>query len=123
MSYKELKNREAPMWECFFAFSNKQLDEGLEKTGLGKSELLSYGHGLFGSKRGIDKFLDFYSETNKQIAEQCTPQEVYDYEFWNHECEYTGDDADAMEIVTKIFPPEKVSKVNRRSFGWVISEF
>ena len=113
-SYIELKSRKNTLWECFYAFNDRQMNEGLEETGLSKSEITHYGYGLYGSKRGIKKYLNFYDELNKQIAEQCTAQEAYDYEFDNHECDYTGDDTAAMVIVLGIFPSSEVRKIDRR---------
>ena len=47
-------------------------------------------------------------------AQECDPQEVYFYEFNNHECMYAFDgDDEAMELVIKIFGVEKAKQVNR----------
>lgn len=114
MLYQELSDMQPPLWECFFAFSEEQFSQGLEKTGLNRSNIVTADLGLYGSKRGIQKLLSDYEERDKRIALECDPQEVYDYEFDNHECDYTGDDTEAMEIVLRIFPVEKVKKIQRR---------
>lgn len=114
MLYKELSDMQPLLWECFFAFSEEQFSQGLEETGLNRSNIVTTNFGLYGSKRGIQKLLSDYEERDKRIALECNPQEVYDYEFDNHECDYTGDDTEAMEIVLRIFSPQDAAKVNRR---------
>lgn len=113
MNYAKLKQRQAPLFECFFAFNQKQFDQGLEKTGLDRSDVISPGMGLYGSRRGVEALRKFNQETH-QLMSQCNPQEVYDYEFDNHECDYVGSDFQAMEFVLSLFPVEKVRKIQRR---------
>lgn len=110
--YTELKNQEAPCDDCFFAFSNQQLSEGIAK--LEGKKVYSARGGLYGTKEGIENFLNFYVELEKRIAAECDPQEVYDYEFGNHECGYLWDDTEAIKIVLSYFGPEKTATVKRR---------
>lgn len=112
--YTELKNQQAPMIECFFAFSEKQYNEGVEEKELKDKKIYRAGNGLFGTDEGLKNFMLFYDELHKEIARVCDPQEVYDYEFWNHECEYVGDDAKAIEIVVEYFGTERAKGVKRR---------
>ncbi len=51
---------------------------------------------------------------DKQIVEECAPQEVYDDEFANHECGYVGNDEEAIEIVVGLFGAEKAKTVERK---------
>jgi len=115
MTYSEITQQHAPCENCFFAFSNEQFKEGLAKAGLSENDkIYSAGHGLYGTRDGIQKFFSFYDEQDKRIAAECDPQSVYDYEFVNHECSYTNDDREAFAIVVRIFGEETAGSVKRR---------
>ena len=115
MSYAQLTQKQAPSGNYFFAFSNTQLAEGIKKITLKEGEkILKAPGGMFGTKQAIDDFFKFYEDLEKEIAEKCTPQEVYAYEFNNHECSYVGDDERAIEIVIRTFGKEKAKTVKRR---------
>ena len=119
--YKALidKHPDSDEYGIFWAFSNKQFDEGLEKMknrGLTKDgeKIYSIGAGGYGVKKElIDAFFNFYEERDRQIAKECDPQEVYLYEYNNHECmiAWEGDEA-AYKIVAKIFGNE-AEKIKR----------
>lgn len=113
-NYQELIGKQAPMNECFFAFSKEQYNEGVAKHNLFDKKLYSTGMGLVGTYEGIKAFKKFYDDQATQIANECDPQEVYDYEFGNHECGYTGDDAEAIDIVIGYFGYDKAKEVKRR---------
>ena len=114
-TYSELKQQEPILSECFFAFSNSQFDEGVKLMGIeGKKIFSGGGTGLYGTQEGIQKLMDYYDNQDKEIAEQCNPQDVYAYEFNNHECSYTCNDREAFAIVENIFGKEKASEVKRR---------
>lgn len=117
MTYQEIKNQQPVLENCFFAFSNEQLAQGLEKFNLDKKDILSGGAGLYGTKEGINKLFAFYDSLTTRIGENCEPQAVYDYEFSNHECSYTNDDQEAMKIVLGYFTADQCSEVKRK-FGY-----
>lgn len=117
-NYQELKNVQAPMIECFFAFSDSQFGEGVKKAGIEGKKIFRGPAGLYGTQEGIGNFLAFYDELTKEIGIECDPQEVYDYEFGNHECSYTGDDEEAIKIVVDYFGAER-AKVVKRHFAFV----
>ncbi len=113
-TYSELKNINPELFECFFAFSDSQYNEGIAKHNLeGKKIFRGFG-GLFGTQEGIAKLYADYDAIAKRITDECDPQEVYDYEFANHECGYTCDDSEAMKIVISHFPSEKYELVKRK---------
>lgn len=105
--YIELKNQhpDSNKYGVFFAFSNKQFEEGRRK-------LISQGHmkegdtifkshfGMFGTKQGISDYLKYYTERDKVIVKECDPQEVYFYEYNNHESMISYDgDKEAIQII------------------------
>lgn len=114
MNYSEIKNRQPVLVECFFAFSNSQFEEGVKKAGIEGKKIYRAEGGLFGTQEGIKQLYDYYENLDKEIAKKCDPQEVYDYEFTNHECSYVGSDTEAIRIVAATFGDEKASTVNRR---------
>ena len=116
-TYLNLKKEEPVLNNCFFAFSNQQLSEGLRKFNLDIKDICAYGSGLYGTREGIKEMMDFYDKRIERIAEQCDPQEVYNYEFHNHECNYTNDDTEVMKIIVSTFGEER-SKDVKRKFGY-----
>lgn len=104
MKYSEAKQFNPSMTECFFAFSNEQFAEGKAKNIPEGAKVLSAHHGMYGTQNGIDIFCAELAAHEKMIIANCDPQDVYNYEFANHECGYTGDDTEALEIVRDYFP-------------------
>lgn len=107
--YRQIREEHPDADECgvFFAFSDKQFEEGRQHLiDLGKmkeGDKLTYVeniNGLFGTRDGVKQFLDFYNNRAGDVTKECDPQEVYFYEYNNHECmmAYNGD-RDAIEIV------------------------
>lgn len=120
--YLEIKHMHPDADQCgvFFAFSNSQFKEGYD-------HLVELGHiqkgdkvvqtgigGMFGTKEGIDKFLDFYEDRNKDVVAECDPQEVYFYEYNNHESMIAWDgDLEAIKIIIDIFGADVARKITR----------
>lgn len=117
MNYEKLKNLVIPLDGCFFAFSNEQFAQGISKLGISPDnakEMIYRGdYGLYGTREGLTAYRANIKENNARIAAECDPQEVYDYEFINHECGYTGDDLEAIRIVYAYFGPERTMDVKR----------
>lgn len=117
--YKELKDEhpDTENYAVFFAFGNNQFSKGYQKLvhrGCIKNgdKLYHAGAGLYGTKEGLDKFFDFYNYREVRIKEECDPQEVYFYEYNNHECMFTSDE-DAIKEVKRIFGKDVVKKIKR----------
>lgn len=117
-SYCEIKDQHPELFECFFAFSEKQMQEGIAKNNLEGKKLYSGIGGLYGTKEGIAKLYADYDAITEQVKNECNPQDVYDYEFNNHECSYTNDDTEAIKIVDSTFGTERTKEVKRR-FAYV----
>lgn len=112
--YTEIKDEQHELVECFFAFSNEQLAEGIKNTGIQGQKIYSGGYGLYGTEKGILDLRAKMDSRSERIAKECDPQEVYDYEFWNHECGYTCDDTEPIKIVLGYFGLEKAKEVKRK---------
>ena len=115
MTYQEIKNEQPILKDCFFAFGQKQFDEAIEKHNLKDQKIYNGGNGLYGTKEGINELFAFYEGLNERIAKECDPQEVYNYEYDNHECSITCDDTDVMYIVLGIFTEEQCRKIKRKN--------
>lgn len=122
MNYQQIKNEQPILRNCFFAFSKEQLNEGIAKHNLEGQKLFSGYGGLYGTNEGINELMNFYDNLNTRIANECEPQEVYDYEHGNHECSYTCDDSDAMMIVISTFTEEQAKNVKRKNASYTIDE-
>ena len=114
MNYGEYRAIQPEMKECFFAFNKEQFEKGVERYSLKDKKIYNAGHGLYGTKEGIEDFLGQYEKIDEEIKANCKPQGVYDYEFRNHECSYTCDDEEAIKIVIGIFGFELAKSVKRR---------
>jgi hypothetical protein len=113
MKYQEIKEQHPECINVFFAFSNSQFEEAIKKQHLENEKIFSASAGLYGTKEGIKKFFAFYDELAKQISNECDPQEVYNYEFGNHECDYVGNDTEAYNITLHYFGEERSKGVKR----------
>jgi hypothetical protein len=113
-NYFKLKEQHPELVDCFFAFSKSQFHEAIEKHNLQDKKILKADGGLFGTQEGIQKLYDDYEAISAQITETCEPQEVYAYEFDNHECSYVGDDEEAIKLVVSYFGDERAKQVKRR---------
>lgn len=120
--YTELNSQQAPMIDCFFAFSPSQYNEGVAKHNLYDKKLYNAGMGLIGTYEGIKAFKKFSDDITANITAECDPQEVYDYEFNNHECDYVGDDKEAIDIVIAYFGIERAKTISRRCAYYPIIE-
>ena len=94
-----------PAMGIFCAFSEKQFEEGVKgliQRGFIKdeSELRRGIANTFGSPGSFKKMYAAYDEQTRRIKEECDPQEVYFWEFNNHETPYSWDgDIETMRII------------------------
>lgn len=114
MTYEEIKNTPPILTDGFFAFSKEQFEEGLIKHNIDRKDIRDGQNNLYGTNEGIDKFYQGYADQKAQITAECTPQEVYDDEYINYECGYTGDDSEALECVHYYFGTERDNEVKRK---------
>lgn len=112
MRYGEIKNEAYKIEhvEVFYAFSNEQFEEGMKIIPAGEEVFKGFVGGQFGTKKGLFKLMSDLEENDEKIRAECTPQEIYNYEYDNHECGYTEDDSEALEIVECYFPNAKIKR-------------
>ena len=116
------------MHECFYAFGDDQFNDGLKAHGLaegfkdGSVKIKNAGSGLYGTQEGLDRyFRDLKERTAREraeIREKCTPQDVYEVEYYNYECELSWDgDMQAIGRVLFWFGEDAARAVLRRGFN------
>lgn len=106
---------------CFFAFSNEQYGQNLAaaiRAGRIKENEKLYYHptvsGLHGTAEGIAAFLKAYDDRDAAIPIECDPQEIYFYEWNNHETMYSWDgDAEAIRIIISYFGTDVARALHR----------
>ena len=119
--YKEIQNQHPDCDACgvFFAFSNQQFEEGykcLVELGHIKDgdKVLFADGGIFGTKEGFNKFFKFYEDRDKRIKEECDPQEVYFYEYNNHESMIAWDgDLEAIKLIISLWGADVARNIKR----------
>lgn len=127
MTYTEIKkNHEVEVSELlnkhkiFFAFSEKQLEEGMEKIGTKeKSELTSLGGGAIALKTEAKTFLDAMEQLNKKYKKELkdakqAKEEAILYELKNHECFYTGCIEDVVSLFNGVYSKKDILKVFKK---------
>ena len=104
MNYSELKDTQQAAFNNFegiiFAFTNKQLDEGLAKLGASKSDIIQGSAGCFilkSREAALDTLLETSNkEMKKALKDETFLQDALTYELCNHEYCITGNTRDAL---------------------------
>jgi hypothetical protein len=113
-TYVKIKEIYPPMNRCFFAFNKQQFDEGKTQSGIMSGEkIYSAAAGLYGTDDGLSAYMKGIDGILTRIPKECDPQDVYEYEFDNHECHFIHDDTSAIKLVTAYFGEEVAKTVNR----------
>lgn len=118
MKYTELKSKHEAEINDFpiaFAFTQRQLEEGLSILGITKAEALGTGAGGFIRKTDKVAFLDLFKrhETEREQALQDDEflLDAIEYELGNHEYCITGDPEPALAVVGVSLENERVSQL------------
>ena len=113
MNYQVLKAKHAEElndFPIFFAFSNKQFEEGMEKAGLTVTDtdkIYSLTGGGFIKKTDSEAFHAMFKRNNTEISEAILSDktgegfilEMFDYELSNHEYCITGSTEDTLDAL------------------------
>ena len=123
MTYLKLKDSQKAAFNNFkgiiFAFSNKQLDEGLAKLNASKSEITMCNTGMFVLKTRESAMYTLLETSNKEMNEALKDesflQDALTYELCNHEYCITGNTNDALAALdlTSEEIPGHVMKASR----------
>lgn len=127
MRYLELKQRQRDEFNSFpmaFAFSDKQLAEGLAKLGVTIDEVFSIGGGGMIRKTDSPAFNDMFSRLDAELEEALKDDEfMIDailYELGNHEYCITRDPSDTMDMLGLDLADERTHRcfVQARNQYW-----
>ena len=123
MTYSELKDTQQAAFNNFegiiFAFTNKQLEDGLAKLGASKSEIIQCNAGMFilkSKEAALDTLLEASNKEMKEaLKDETFLQDALTYELCNHEYCITGNTRDALAALdlTSEEIPAHVMKVSR----------
>lgn len=86
----------------FFAFGNEQFEEAMKEHNYKKEDLCSTGLGMIMPKANLKNYIEQSKELNEWFdkeVKKLNPNSVIIYELNNHECYYTGDISDALDIL------------------------
>ncbi len=103
-------------FDCFFAFDNKQFAANLKNIRPLKEgeKLVSVGAGMYGTRDGVDRYFAALDEIDARIKQDCDAQEVYFYEYNNHECQISWDgDIEPYKIIKRIWGEEVANNLVR----------
>jgi hypothetical protein len=105
LKLKRQHQKEVNEFPMFFAFSNKQLEEGLKKFNVTKEEICSIGAGGFMKKTDSILFKNMFKKHRAEMDESILGdktgegfiKDMFQYEMDNHEYSYTGDIEDTLD--------------------------
>jgi hypothetical protein len=98
--------------EIFFAFSNDQYKEGKARMPEG-AQIYRGPAGMFGTDKGFTDWKAASKANDQRVIDECTPEEVYRYEYSNHECGFTCDDTEAVDIVLQYWPDADIQALRK----------
>jgi len=113
--YIEIKDIQPEMHECFFAFNLEQFAQGRKAAGIPDDKKIFHASmGLYGTDDGLRRYFADVDAIIARIPRECDPQDVYNYEFDNHECAHQHDDTEAIRLVVAYFGEDRAKTVKRR---------
>lgn len=129
--YHKLRDNHPDCDKCgvFFAFSLQQYNEAYNKLiklghiKEGDKILSSSVNGLFGIKEGLEKFYKHYEDIKEHIKKECDPQEVYFYEYNNHESMYScSGDLEAIRFIINTWGKDVALTIKRHNACYSIDK-
>lgn len=117
--YHKLKyDDQPPEGEYFYAFSQEQFNQQMKAKHLEGKKIYRGVYGLYGTNEGIDKLIEYIDGVSKRIKEECNPQEVYFYEYNNHECMIDWDgDLEAIKLIVTYWGADVARTIKRINAG------
>lgn len=115
---EERNNCDLKKFDMFCAFSDEQFAQNSKTIRpLREGEkYVNFGAGVFGTRDGIERYLAYSEDIDRQIRERCDPQEIYCYEFNNYEsCIAYDGDLNAIRLIIGLFGSETAATIKRFS--------
>ncbi len=130
MTYSELKTERQKRYDelfekvgLFWAFSNEQFDEGKAKNPVDDGfKYVSIGMGGYFAGQhkqaymdGMDALKAWEKQAKKEMKESAIESEAaIFYELKNHECFYTGEIDDVVDLFEGVYTREEIRKVYKK---------
>lgn len=115
--YSKKYDEELMKTGIFFAFSNEQFEENKIPKEAKDNEFISCGMGMFIHKSNKKKLDDFFATTEKELKkelkEKTTIEEMIQYELINHECYYTQEPLEILDLIQSYYqetPEEEIKQ-------------
>ncbi len=129
-TYQEIKQKHSDTYnkimndcQVFWAFSPEQFKEGKEKCNLKEGEKLVniFGGGVC-PKKNVDKMINGLKEADKTQKKEMKEfreikEEAILYELKNHECFYTTEIDDVVELFKGTYTTQEIRKVYNKHKG------
>lgn len=121
-TYKRIKEEHPNCddYGVWFAFTDDSFKEGFDhaleigKISADSKIVAERSVGLFGTEEGINGYFEFYKKRREVVKKECDPQEVYFYEYNNHESFISWDgDMNAYQMVEDYFGKDVAKKITR----------
>lgn len=91
----------------FFAFSNEQFEENKTHKDAPDIEYISVGMGGYIHKSNKDKFNNFFEvelpKLRDEFISKIKMEDMIEYELKNHECFYTGDYLEIVDVINSFY--------------------
>lgn len=128
--YRELKDgfnsrKDLKAYDMFAAFNDSQFEKGMASIRpLREGEkLVTIGMGVYGTRDGVDRYMQDCRAMNRRIAEECDPQEIYCMEYNDHESMISWEgDREAVLAVAGLFGWEACKRLTRFSACHTLTE-
>lgn len=101
-----------------YVFGKEQYKKYLEKhnytdesliEAIRTGKLVTDGFGGIGTPMAFEARDNYYRQLNEQIKTECTGDDIFEAEWWNHECGLTYDIQAPLILARNIFPSYKPS--------------
>lgn len=117
MKYEEKYNEEFNKTGVFWAFSNQQFEENKTHKEAPDSEYISVGAGGYIHKSNKEKLDNFFKvilpKLKKEFINKIDIDNLIEYELINHECYYTGEWHEIIDIIKSYVPNIKKDRIKK----------
>lgn len=115
--YEKKYNEEFNKIGVFWAFSNQQFEENKTHKEAPDSEYISVGCGGYIHKSNKEKLNNFFKvilpQLRKEFVNNINIDELIDYELSNHECYYTGEWYEIIDLIKDYEPNIKAEDIKK----------
>ena len=86
-------------------------------------KIIQFANGGFATPKGLEMMKAYWQSIDERIRKECDPQEVYYYEYNNHEsCINMEGDTDAIQIILDIYGADVARSIKRYSKHMTIDQ-